>query len=96
MTSAGFTCGIDWAEAHHDVALVDDDGKVLIKKRVTADLPGFTNLLELIAEHGGSPDSTPVAIETDKNLFVTGLAAAGFTVYPINPKALARYRERHG
>lgn len=24
------------------------------------------------------------------------LAAAGFTVYPINPRALARYRERHG
>jgi transposase len=95
-TKAPLTCGIDWAEAHHDVALVDDDGKVLVKKRVTADLPGFTALLELIAEHGGDPDSTPVAIETDKNLFVTALAAAGFMVYPINPKALARYRERHG
>ena len=20
------TCGIDWAEAHHDVAVLDDDG----------------------------------------------------------------------
>lgn len=96
MTSAGLTCGIDWAEAHHDVALVDQDGKVLARKRVTADLPGFTALLELIAEHGGDPEQTPVAIETDKNLFVVALAAAGFTVYPINPKALARYRERHG
>src|SRR5215213_8504141 len=96
MTSAGLTCGIDWAEAHHDVALVDENGKVVIRKRVTADLPGFTTLLELIAEHGGDPGSTPVGIETDKNLFVVALAAAGFTVYPINPKALARYRERHG
>lgn len=96
MTSTALTCGIDWAEAHHDLALVDDAGKVLIRKRVTADLPGFTKLLELIAEHGGDPESTPVAIETDKNLFVVTLAAAGFTVYPINPKALARYRERHG
>jgi transposase len=96
MTSTGLTCGIDWAEAHHDVALVDENGKVLVRKRVTADLPGFTALLELIAEHGGDPSSTPVAIETDKNLFVVALAAAGFTVYPINPKALARYRERHG
>ena len=96
MTSAGLTCGIDWAEAHHDVALVDQDGIVLARKRVTADLPGFTALLELIAEHGGDPEQTPVAIETDKNLFVVALAAAGFTVYPINPKALARYRERHG
>ena len=96
MTSAVITCGIDWAESHHDVALVDENGKVVAKKRVTADLPGFTELLGLLAEQGGDPELTPVAIETDKNLFVVGLAAAGFTVYPINPKALARYRERHG
>lgn len=96
MTSAVITCGIDWAEAHHDVALVDENGKVVARKRVPADLPGFTALLELIAEHGGCPEQTPVAIETDKNLFVVALATAGFTVYPINPKALARYRERHG
>jgi len=95
MASAGLTCGIDWAEAHHDVALVDESGAVVAKKRVSADLSGFTELLELIAEHGGDPSGTPVAIETDKNLFVVALAAAGFTVFPINPKALARYRERH-
>ena len=88
--SAGLTCGIDWAEAHHDVALVDENGTVVAKKRVSADLSGFTELLELIAEHGGDPSGTPVAIETDKNLFVVALAAAGFTVFPINPKALAR------
>ena len=58
MTSAGLTCGIDWAEAHHDVALVDQDGKELARKRVTADLPGFTALLEVIAEHGGDPGQT--------------------------------------
>lgn len=96
MTSPLLTCGLDWAEAHHDVALVGENGKVLARKRVTADLPGFTCMLELIAEHGGDPHQTPVAIETDKNLFVVALDAAGFTVYPINPKALARYRERHG
>ena len=55
MTSPLLTCGIDWAEAHHDVALVGENGKVLARKRVTADLPGFTCMLELIAEHGGDP-----------------------------------------
>jgi transposase len=88
-------CGIDWAEAHHDVALVDDAGKTLTKVRVSADAAGFSRLLEVIAEQGGSPEATPVAIETDKNLFVVALAAAGFSVYPINPRAVARYRERH-
>jgi transposase len=90
------TCGIDWAERHHDVALVDDTGLTLAKKRIGAGLEGFTELLALIAEHGGEPDAVPVAIETDKNLIVAALMAAGFTVYAINPRAVARYRERHG
>ncbi len=89
------TCGIDWAEGHHDVALVDADGRVVARSRVGVDVAGFTTLIELIAEHGGSPQQTPIAIETDKNLLVVALAGAGFTVYPINPRAVARYRERH-
>lgn len=89
------TCGLDWAEAHHDVALVNGDGSVLVRRRVSADLAGFTMLLELVVEHGGDPKDVPVAIETDKNLIVVALRTAGFTVYPINPRAVARYRERH-
>jgi transposase len=89
------TCGIDWAEAHHDVALVDDDGTVVARQRIVADLAGFTALVEMLAEHGGSSEGTPVAIETEKNLIVVALKTAGFTVYPINPRAVARYRERH-
>jgi transposase len=88
-------CGIDWAEANHDVALVDDQGRTRAEARISADAAGFAQLLALIAEHGGNPETTPVAIETDKNLFVVALAAAGFTVYPVNPRAVARYRERH-
>lgn len=89
------TCGIDWAEAHHDVALVDENGRVVARARIGADVAGFTELIGLIADHGGGPAETPIAIETDKNLLVVALAGAGFTVYPINPRAVARYRERH-
>ena len=28
------TCGIDWAEAHHDVAVMDDAGRVLGRLRI--------------------------------------------------------------
>ena len=90
------TCGIGWAEAHHDVALVDDAGAIVARRRIDTGATGFTSLLELIAEHAGTPQDTAIAIETDKNLLVVALAAAGFTVYPINPRAVARYRERHG
>jgi hypothetical protein len=48
------TCGVDWAEAHHDVALVDVDGAVVARSRIDTGASGFNELLVLIAEHGGS------------------------------------------
>jgi transposase len=90
------TCGIDWSERHHDVALADSDGHTVAKQRINTTLSGFTELLTLLAEHADDPASVPVAIETDKNLLVAALQAAGFAVYAINPRAVARYRERHG
>lgn len=89
------TCGIDWAEKHHDVTLVGDDGRIIVHRRISTDAAGFTTLIALLTEHAGDPTQVPVAIETDKNLVVVGLQAAGVTVYPINPRACARYRERH-
>src|SRR5271157_3524416 len=81
------TCGVDWAEAHHDIALVDDNGVLVAGARIDTDATGFSAMLALIAEHGGSVEDTPIAIETDKNLLVVAAAEAGFTVYPINPRA---------
>ncbi|TLP74198.1 IS110 family transposase [Nesterenkonia sphaerica] len=88
-------CGVDWAEAHHDVTVIDQTGRVLAHRRISADAAGLRVLLELLAEQAGQVQSVPVAIETEKNLIVVGLQAAGVTVYAINPRACARYRERH-
>jgi len=92
------TCGIDWAQGHHDVAVVDEQGRQLARARIDTGLGGFTDLVQLLTEHSGGqePGEVPVAIETDKNLLVVALQAAGYTVYPINPRAVARYREGHG
>ena len=90
------TCGIDWAEAHHDVALVDHDGQRLAHQRIDTGVAGFGGLLTLLANHVEDPSSVAVAIETEKGLLVAALRAAGFTVYAINPRAVARYRERYG
>jgi hypothetical protein len=27
--------GIDWAEGHHDIALVDEDGRLVAKRRIS-------------------------------------------------------------
>lgn len=55
-------CGIDWAEGHHDVALVDDTGKLLARCRIDDDLDGYRLLLDLPAEHGDTAEAPiPVA-----------------------------------
>jgi transposase len=89
-------CGIDWAEDHHDIALADRDGKLLARLRIGDDAAGLAELLALLAEHGDSTgDRIPVAIETPRGLLVACLRATGRPVYPINPVAVARYRDRH-
>ncbi|WP_328863471.1 IS110 family transposase [Streptomyces sp. NBC_00306] len=90
-------CGIDWAERHHDVALVDEAGTLLAQARITDDLAGYHKLLDLLAEHGDSPDDPiPVAIETSHGLLVASLRTGSRRVFAINPLAAARYRDRHG
>jgi transposase len=89
-------CGIDWAEDHHDIALADRDGNLLARRRISDDAAGFAALLALLAEHGDTPeDLIPVAIETPRGLLVACLRATGRKVYPVNPMAVARYRDRH-
>src|SRR3974377_718578 len=89
-------CGIDWAEDHHDIALADRDGKLLARRRCGDDAAGLAQLLELLAGHGDSAgDLIPVAIETPRGLLVACLRATGRKIYPINPMAVARYRDRH-
>jgi len=89
-------CGIDWAEDHHDVALVDRDGGLLARLRISDDAGGLAALLELLATHGDSAeDPVPVAIETPRGLLTACLRATGRQVYAVNPMATARYRDRH-
>jgi len=89
-------CGIDWAEDHHDIALADRDGQLLARRRISDDAAGLAALLALLAEHGDTPDApVPVAIETPRGLLVACLRATGRKVYPVNPMAVARYRDRH-
>ncbi|MGW6523726.1 IS110 family transposase [Streptomyces sp. NPDC054962] len=89
-------CGVDWAEDHHDIALVDAGGKQLAKVRISDDAAGFAQLIALLADHGDNEDTPiPVAIETSRGLLVACLRGTGRPVFAINPLAVARYRDRH-
>ena len=97
--------GDDWAEDHHDVELVDDDGQVLARRRLPEGIGGIAGLHALIAEHLPEdwtelePEQVQslvkVGIETDRGPWVAALVAAGYEVFAINPLSVARYRERH-
>ena len=58
-------CGIDWAEGHHDIAIIDDRGALLAKKRISETVEGFSALTQLLTSRGNSQEApVPVAIET--------------------------------
>ena len=87
--------GIDWAEAHHDICVLDESGAILAKRRVGEGLEGVGQLHALLADHAAEPNQVVIGIETDRGLLVGSLLAAGYQVYAINPLAASRYRERH-
>jgi len=90
--------GVDWAEAHHDVCVLDEAGVVLARKRIPDSLLGVSELHALVADHLSDDDDANdviVGIEKDRGLIVTALVAANYQVFAVNPLAASRYRERH-
>lgn len=87
--------GIDWAEAHHDVCVLDAGGEILATRRIPEGLEGVARLHALLAEHAEDPAEVAIGIETDRGLLVGALTAAGYAVHAVNPLAASRYRERH-
>jgi transposase len=87
--------GVDWAEAHHDICMLDEDGQVLGRRRIAEGVQGLGELHALVGEHAEEPAEVVVGIEIDRGLLVQALVSAGYQLYAINPLAVSRYRERH-
>jgi len=87
--------GVDWAEAHHDVHVEDEDGKRLGGARLPEGVAGIARFHELVGTHAGEPAEVVIGIETDRGLFVAALVAAGYVLYAVNPMSTSRYRDRH-
>jgi hypothetical protein len=86
--------GVDWSEQHHDVCVLDDDGRVLAQRGVGVE--GLGRLHALVAGHAEEPGQVTVGIELDRGLLVGSLVAAGYRVLKVEPIATARFRERFG
>lgn len=87
--------GDDWAEAHHDIWIMDGDGTKRASARLPEGAAGIATLHALIGQHTDNPAEVTVGIETDRGLWVNTLVAAGYAVYAINPLSVSRYRDRH-
>lgn len=87
--------GVDWAETHHDVCVIDEAGTVLGRAQVPNGIEGVARLHALVAEHTEEPVDVVVGVEVDRGLLVHALLAAGYQLYAVNPLAVSRYRDRH-
>jgi transposase len=82
--------GFDWAHDKHHVAVVDRSGQVMLQLPVEQTAEGWATLREKLASRG----QVAVAIETNCGPAVERLLEMGHSVYPMNPKAAQRYRDR--
>ena len=81
---------LDWARDHHDVVVVDRHGTIVCERRIEHTAAGWQTLRETLQPFA----PLAIAVETCNGLAVEQLLAAGYAVYPVNPKSAQRYRER--
>ena len=81
---------LDWASDHHDVVIVDRNGAIVAEFRFAHTAAGWAEFTEQMKPYAGAP----IALETSSGPAVDQLLQGGWTLYPINPKAAERYRER--
>ena len=96
--------GIDWADDHHDAAVVDELGHQVATIRVAHSSEGLRQLTAFLLEVATRSSAAGVeqleqiacVVETNQGLLITALLEAGFPVYPVNPKTLERRRAPAG
>jgi transposase len=81
---------LDWASDHHDVVVLDTTGALVAEFRFSHTAPGWAEFTTQMKPFVGCP----LALETSSGPAVDQLLLRGWTLYPVNPKAAERYRER--
>jgi transposase len=88
--------GIDWGSEKHQVCVLDRDRRRVGERVVDHDGASLAQLAAwLWTVSAGQPQRVAVAIEVPRGAIVEGLVDRGFPVFAINPKQLARFRDRH-
>jgi transposase len=85
-----YFAALDWAKEHHVVVVVDRFGTVVADFQFDHSAEGWTRFNEQMRLF----DKCPMAIETSTGMVVDQLLQRHYAVYPVNPLAAKRYRER--
>lgn len=81
---------LDWAQDHHDIIVVDRLGVIVADFRFAHTVEGWKEFDQKMQALG----KCAICIETSSGPAVDQLLQRDYRVYPINPKAAQRYRER--
>ena len=86
--------GVDWADTSHAVWTVDATGGMVTKRTVAHSAEGLSEWGRELDEWRAQGIELWAAIERPEGRVVDFLLDHGVVVYPINPKALDRARDR--
>lgn len=88
--------GLDWADTHHDVEVLDEAGKRVGVRRFAHSHDGLNELKAFLLGIAASPEDLACIVETNHGLLSTFLLEAGIPVYPVNPKLATQLRKAAG
>jgi len=86
--------GVDWADAFHQVWISNDEGKKVAEMKVIQNVEGMAEFGRWLHERKTDGIAVWAAIEKPHGRIVDFLLDHGVVVYPVNPKALDRVRDR--
>lgn len=90
--------GVDWADQHHDILVLDETGHRIGVLRVEHTPDGLSKLNAFLETITGSEQKEQMAciVETNHGLLIASLLEAGWPVYPVNPRTVDRHRAASG
>jgi transposase len=88
--------GLDWADTHHDVEVLDETGKRVGRRRFAHSHDGLNELKQFLLGIATRLEQLACIVETNHGLLITFLLEAGIPVYPVNPKTANQLRKAAG
>jgi transposase len=90
--------GVDWADRHHDILVLDETGRRIGSLRVDHTPDGLSKLNAFLESITGPEQKEQMAciVETNHGLLIASLLEAGWPVYPVNPRTVDRHRSASG